>query len=120
MKKAKKSKKKKAHIKGKTNNQAFESFGQHIINNDISAAAKDLSHLLDIDENLGESCATHFSKQYLEDPEFFNKAIEMRYRLLLGKNDDALILLQECFGLQGIQSTEALEAITKFIDKNRI
>lgn len=83
-------------------------FVQDIIRRDTAAAGRRLMNVLDISPERGERCAFRFREQLDRDPSFLGKIQELRRSLHSGATNEALLLLWECFGLQGDESTAAM------------
>ncbi|TWT33386.1 hypothetical protein [Blastopirellula retiformator] len=93
----------------------FQLFMQAIQSGDVSQAGRVLAELLQIDSHRGEQCATVFSQRYLEDPEIVAKAMQIRKELTTGNFNNAIMLLYECFGLQGMESIAAMQALRSML-----
>ncbi|EAQ77550.1 hypothetical protein [Blastopirellula marina] len=89
----------------------FQLFMQSIQAGDESAAGRVLSDLLQVDLPRGEQCAKVFLQRYREDPEIVSKAMQLRKELMQSNFNDAIMLLYECFGLQGMESIAAMQAL---------
>ena len=70
-----------------------------------------LAGLLDVSQNRGRECARRFQEQLAERPQFLQKAMTLRSELAAGSVNGALLLLWECFGLQGLESIAALQSL---------
>ena len=89
----------------------FAMFGKQIVANDIDAAGRTLAELLDVDPKLAQQCATAFRDCFNEDPTIIQKAMQLRARLLAGENHDSLMILWDCFRLQGPQALAVLQTL---------
>ncbi|UUO05769.1 hypothetical protein M4951_20650 [Blastopirellula sp. J2-11] len=89
----------------------FQLFMQSIQAGDESAAGRVLSDLLQVDLPRGEQCARVFLQRYREDAEIVSKAMQLRKELMLSNFNNAIMLLYECFGLQGMESIAAMQAL---------
>ena len=89
----------------------FALFGQQIAANDIDSAGKTLSVLLDVDEKIAHQCATSFRDRLNDDATTIQKAMLLRAKLMAGKNNDSLMILWDCFGLQGLIAVEVLQTL---------
>lgn len=84
---------------------SFENFGRQIAGGDLDTAGRTLAELFELSEDRGRQCAQRFAEGMRSSPEFLNTAKSLRRQLEVGSVNDILMLLFECFGLQG---TEAL------------
>jgi hypothetical protein len=78
---------------------------------DEDRAAAVLAALLNVSPERARHCAERFRSQVREHPQLLHRAIELRRELAGGSINGALILLWECFGLQGMESVAALQAL---------
>jgi hypothetical protein len=89
----------------------FALFGQQIGANDIDGAGQTLAKLLDVDHTVAYHCATAFRDRLNEDPTTIQKAMQLRTKLVSGKHNDSLMILWDCFGLQGPQAIEVMATL---------
>ncbi|MGC3970745.1 MAG: hypothetical protein QM775_26450 [Pirellulales bacterium] len=89
----------------------FQSFAERVMANDLEGAGVVLAGLLDVSQNRGRECARRFQEQLAERPQFLQKAMTLRSELAAGSVNGALLLLWECFGLQGLESIAALQSL---------
>lgn len=89
----------------------FAGFLKQVRGGDLDLAGKILATLLEVDQQRGRLCAARFQEQLVRSPEFLAKAMSLRHELLTGSINDALMLLWECFGLQGPESIGAMQAL---------
>jgi hypothetical protein len=90
---------------------SFQSFAERIMANDVEGAGIVLAGLFDVSVDRGRQCARRFQEQLSERPQFLQKAMGLRHELTSGSVNGSLILLWECFGLQGIESLSALQSL---------
>jgi hypothetical protein len=90
---------------------SFQSFAERIMANDVDGAGIVLAGLFDVTVDRGRQCARRFQEQLSERPQFLQKAMGLRHELTSGSVNGSLILLWECFGLQGIESLSALQSL---------
>jgi hypothetical protein len=90
---------------------SFQSFAERIMANDVDGAGIVLAGLFDVSVERGRQCARRFQEQLSERPQFLQKAMGLRHELTSGSVNGSLILLWECFGLQGIESLSALQSL---------
>ena len=90
---------------------SFQSFAERVLANDVDGAGIVLAGLLDVSQNRGRECARRFQEQLAERPQFLQKAMTLRSELAAGSVNGALLLLWECFGLQGLESIAALQSL---------
>ena len=89
----------------------FADFGRQIAQGDVAAAGQSLSLLFDVDEERGRRCAERFYEQLQKSPEIMTKAMQLRQELATGSFNGAMMLLWECFGLQGPESLSVAQTL---------
>lgn len=89
----------------------FQDFVRYALANDVEQAGRVLAELLEVPAERGRQCAQRFRDQLRERPQFLHKAMTLRQELASGSINGALILLWECFGLQGMESIAALQTL---------
>lgn len=93
----------------------FQDFVRSVMAGDVETAGKALAELLEISPDRGRECAARFREQLREQPQTLQKAMSLRQEIAAGSVNSALLLLWECFGLQGLESLSALQTL-----KNRL
>lgn len=83
-------------------------FVQDIIRRDCTTAGHRLVKILNLSLERAERCAARFREQLDRDPAFLSKVQALRRALNGEDSNQALLLLWECFGLQGEESTAAM------------
>lgn len=86
-------------------------FLRFVFAGDMDRAAVVLVPLLDVSPERARQCADRFRDQVRERPQLLHRAMELRQELAAGSINGALILLWECFGLQGLESITALQSL---------
>ena len=89
----------------------FERFVRQVEDNDLEAASQTLTELLEVDPRQALRCAERFRQQFERSPTLTAKSEQLRRELAGGQVNGPLMLLWECFGLQGPQAVEALQAL---------
>ena len=90
---------------------SMEQFALHIGGDDLAAAGRSLAVLFAVDEERGRRCAATFHEQLHASPETLTKALRLRHELQCGSANNALALLRDCFGLQGLESIRVLQTL---------
>jgi hypothetical protein len=90
---------------------SFETFVREIRRGDIEAAGAALAELFEVDAARGQRCATVFADRLRQEPEFMVKAMTLRGHLASGSHNASLMLLWECFGLQGLEAIQVMELL---------
>ncbi|MCE9606751.1 MAG: hypothetical protein K8U03_17815 [Planctomycetia bacterium] len=94
---------------------SLQAFAERVSANDVEGAGTVLAGLFDVSGPRGRECAKRFQEQLAERPQFLQKAMGLRLELASGSVNGALLVLWECFGLQGLESIAALQALkTRF------
>jgi hypothetical protein len=86
-------------------------FLRFVFAGDLDRAAVVLVPLLDVPLERARQCADRFRDQVRERPQLLQRAMELRQELAAGSINGTLILLWECFGLQGLESIAALQSL---------
>lgn len=89
--------------------RTFATFGKQIASNQIEAAAQTLSELLAISPTLALHSANCFSQQFHSDPHMIQKTMQLRAELFAANTNNCLVILDECFGLQGIEAVQVVQ-----------
>lgn len=89
----------------------FQEFVRLVLAGDLEGAAVVLAPLLNLTSERARQCTERFRDQLREHPQFLQKAAGLRNELAAGSVNGALLLLWECFGLQGLESVVALQAL---------
>jgi hypothetical protein len=90
---------------------SFQAFAERVLANDVEGAGAVLAGLFDVSGVRGRDCARRFQEQLAERPQMLQKAMGLRGELSSGSVNGALLVLWECFGLQGLESLAALQAL---------
>lgn len=63
-------------------------------------------------------CAAVFHQRLVSEPDFFTRALCLRREIETGSVNGSLRLLDECFGLQGLESMSAMQALRSQLDNS--
>jgi len=94
---------------------SFQNFIQQIMAGDVDAAGETLAALLDVPRDRGRRCAATFAERLATQPDFMARAMRLRGELQSGSINGSLMLLSECFGLQGMESIGAMQALKAWL-----
>lgn len=94
---------------------AFGRFVTYIELGQVDNAGDLIGQLLGLSPHVGQTCAQVFAARYETDPGVVIKAMRIRQELSHQRYNDALLLIHECFGLQGIDAMIALHRMKEFI-----
>jgi len=97
---------------------SFPLFIQQINARDLEAAGRSLVELLGVPYERALRCAATFHEQLTNNPNFMTTAMSLRRELEKGAINSALMLLWECFGLQGPESIGAVQALKSRLDRS--
>lgn len=89
----------------------FQDFVSLVLAGDLDGAASVLAPILNLSGERARQCTERFRDQVREQPQFLQKATGLRSELAAGSVNGALLLLWECFGLQGLESVTALHSL---------
>jgi hypothetical protein len=90
---------------------SFRSFGTQIFTGDLDAAGESLAELFHIDPIRGRRCAEAFADQLARSPDVMTKAMSLRKEIATANFNSSLMLLYECFGLQGLEAIGVLQTL---------
>lgn len=90
---------------------SFRSFGTQIFTGDLDAAGESLAELFHIDPLRGRRCAETFAEQLARSPDVMTKAMSLRKEVATANFNSSLVLLYECFGLQGLEAISVLQTL---------
>lgn len=89
--------------------KTFATFGQQVFSNEIELAAQTLSELLAISLQQALHSANCFQQKLRSDPHTIQKTMQLRAELYAGNINNCLVILHECFGLQGIEAAQVVQ-----------
>jgi hypothetical protein len=88
---------------------SFQDFASRIRTGDLAAAGAILAELFGVDAPRGQQCAIRFAEQLTADQSFWETAMQLRGELSSNGQHGALLLLQKCFGLSGVEAIGVLQ-----------
>ncbi|MEW4562939.1 hypothetical protein AB1K70_10465 [Bremerella sp. JC770] len=94
---------------------AFARFVSHIEQGETDQAGDVIAQILGLSPFSGMKCAETFATRYESDTAVVVKAMRIRQELTHNRFNDALMLMHECFGLQGIEAMIALQKMREII-----
>lgn len=94
---------------------AFARFVAHIEQGETDQAGDVIAQILGLSPFSGMKCAETFAARYESDTTVVVKAMRIRQELTHKRFNDALMLMHECFGLQGIEAMIALQKMREII-----
>lgn len=94
---------------------AFARFVSHIEQGETDQAGDVIAQILGLSSFSGIKCAETFAARYECDTAVVVKAMRIRQELTQHRFNDALMLMHECFGLQGIEAMIALQKMREII-----
>lgn len=90
---------------------SFQSFVQEIVENKVEQAGVTLAGLLELEPDRAARCAARFHQRLTQEPDFLTKAMQLRQALRGGSVNDVLLMLWECFGLQGFEAVGVYQTL---------
>jgi hypothetical protein len=90
---------------------SFQTFAAQIHFGDIESAGRTLAALFGVEESRGVQCATVFAERLENEPGFLAKAMQLRKELEKDGINAAIMLLHECFGLNGLECVGVLQTL---------
>lgn len=88
---------------------SFQDFASRIRTGDLAAAGGILAELFGVESSRGQQCAIRFAEQLSADKDFWESAMQLRGELTSNGSNGALLLLQKCFGLSGVEAIGVLQ-----------
>lgn len=93
----------------------LQGFAAQVQSGDLDTAARMLAELFDVDTLCARRCTDLFAAQLAVHPDLALKATRLRSEVQAGNVNGSLLLLWECFGLDGMESLGVLQALrTRF------
>ncbi|MCO4792385.1 MAG: hypothetical protein KC493_01640 [Bacteriovoracaceae bacterium] len=92
-----------------TSTITFKEFAIFVQVGKIKEAAMALSIILNLDDSVAETATNFFVSKLQTQPDFFNKLMNLK-TALENSDNDAMMILIECFNLNGENLVMALEA----------
>ncbi|MDZ4782174.1 MAG: hypothetical protein SGJ19_18155 [Planctomycetia bacterium] len=90
---------------------SFQSFVQQVVAGEVDAAGATLAGLLELEQSRAARCAQRFHERLTQEPDFLTKAMQLRHALRSGSANDVLMMLWECFGLQGVEAVGVYQTL---------
>jgi len=90
---------------------SFQLFTRQVQAGELAAAGRSLAELFELDEARALACVATFLAELDKSPEVLLKAAQLRHEIQSGSANSALVLLWECFGLQGMESVGVLQSL---------
>ncbi len=90
---------------------SFQAFAEQIDDGDLEGAGRSIAEIFAVDAERGRRCAEAFAAHIAAHPEAMAKASRLRGDIERGDMNSALMLLHECFGLQGLESLGVLQTL---------
>jgi hypothetical protein len=97
---------------------SFQRFATRIFLGDLDGAGLVLAELFEIEPGRARKCAQVFYDGVRHNPEVIAKTAQLRRELQSGGYATALMLLHECFGLQGIESISVMQSLRARIERS--
>ena len=94
---------------------AFARFVSHIEQGETDQAGDVIAQIFGLSPFSGMKCAETFAARYEKDTGVVVRAMRIRQELTQNRFNDALMLMHECFGLQGIEAMIALQKMREII-----
>ncbi len=88
---------------------SFQDFASRVRTGDLGSAGTILAELFGVEGSRGQQCAIRFAEQLSADQGFWESAMQLRGELTSSSHNGALLLLQKCFGLSGVEAIGVLQ-----------
>ena len=94
-----------------TSTVSFRTFAAQIQADDLEGAGQSLAELLSLEGRRARACAETFAENLRRDGELWTHAMSIRKQLSGGSVNAALMLLHQCFGLQGPEAIAVYQTL---------
>lgn len=89
----------------------FQRFARHVVLGDLDSAGRLLGDLFELEPARARRCTQVFYDGVRHNPEMLAKAGQLRRHMESGVDASALLLLHDCFGLEGIESVSVMQSL---------
>jgi len=96
--------------------EGFAQFVSYIEDEKIESAGNLLGEMLGLSPVSGVRSAEVFAQRFQENDSIVLKAMQIREKLNYSRYNDALMLIHECFGLQGVEAMMAMHKMQDLIN----
>jgi hypothetical protein len=90
---------------------SLQSFALNVQTGDLETAGRCLAELFDLPASRGRACVDAFLQTWAGQPDLLHRFLTLKSDLHVGNVAPPLTILAECFGLQGMESIRALQAL---------
>ncbi len=97
---------------------SFQRFATRIFVGDLEGAGGILSELFELEPPRARRCAQVFYDGVRHSPAVIGKAAQLRRNLQTGDYTEALVLLHDCFGLQGVESISVMQTLRARMERS--
>lgn len=91
----------------------FKVFGRSIAENNLEEAAKVLRDMFGCDLEKAVQMTDFFHRGFLSSPSIIMKTMQIRTLVERGSHNDAIVVINEVFGVEGPDALMVLEAMRK-------
>ena len=92
---------------------SFRTFGLQVQMGDTEGAGRSLTELFSLSPERGLTCAQFFANKLTVNPNLVAQAMSIRHELAGGSMNASMMLLYECFGLQGPESIHVVQTLRR-------
>jgi hypothetical protein len=96
---------------------SFQRFATRIFLGELDAAAGVLAELFELEVSRARRCAEVFYDGVRHNPSVIGKAAQLRRNLQSREFSEAMVLLHDCFGLQGVESISVMQSLRARIER---
>lgn len=86
-----------------------------IENNEIEQASKLLMVLFELGEENAKKASLYYRKEYEKNPDIHTKIMQIKLELINENANEALLLIYQCFGLQGPVAINVLLSLQRMV-----
>lgn len=95
----------------------FKVFGRNVAEGKLDEASKILRDLIQCDLEAAEKITLHFKGKFEESPNIIMQTMNIKYQIEQGQQNDALMAVQNIFGVTGVESIKILEVMKELVSK---
>ncbi len=104
-------------FKNKDKELNFKVFARSVAEGKIDEATRTLRDLLKCDFEEAQKITLHFKEKYEESPHVMMQMMMIKTQLEQGKQNDALISIQNLLGVSGAKSIQILQLMSDLVEK---
>ena len=97
----------------------FKVFGIAVVEGKLEEAAKIMRDMIECDLSMAEKITDHFNQKFKETPNIIMQTMQIRSSIEMGQQNDALMSIQNIFGVTGVEAIKILNVMKDQIEKDK-